>query len=120
VKGSLGACEDAMAATRRTLKRDGNLLGRNDFHGNGLLISVEVQVLDPRPSALGIVLVVAVIVSAATASALARQYGAEFAICGRGFGACFFFLLRFGVEAREEVADDKVCYQRLLCVSESK
>ena len=43
-------------------------------------------------------------------SSLACEYSVEFAICGGGFGACFFLLLGFGVESRQEVAYDEVCY----------
>jgi len=43
-------------------------------------------------------------------SPLAGQDGVEFAIRSGGFGACFFLLLGFGVESRQEVAYDEVCY----------
>lgn len=93
------------------VERDGYLLWRNNFHGYCLLVRVEIQVLYPRPSAPPLVLVVAVIVSAAVfLSPLPGQYGVEFASRGRGFGACFFLLLCFRVESRQEVAYDEVCY----------
>lgn len=57
-------------------------------------------------------LIVAIIVSMAL-SPLACQYGVELARCGARFGACFFLLLGFGVEACEEVANDEVCDQGL-------
>jgi hypothetical protein len=44
---------------------------------------------------------------------LARKNGVEFARGGGGFGACLLLLLGFGVEAGQQIADDKVGNQRL-------
>jgi hypothetical protein len=48
---------------------------------------------------------------------LARENGVEFARGGGGFGACLLFLLGFGIEAGQQIADDKVGNQRLGGVS---
>lgn len=99
---------------QRTVKADRNLLGRNDLHGNRLLIRAQVQILYSRPPIPPLRVFLVAVILAIALPPLARQYGVEFAVCGRGFGACFLLLLGFGVEAREQVADDKVGYQGLI------
>jgi hypothetical protein len=59
-------------------------------------------------SSLG--LVIAIVVSAMALSPLPCQDGVEFPRRGRGFGACFLFLLGFGIEAREQIPYDEVGY----------
>ena len=100
-----------MGLSRLTLKADGNLLGRNDFHGNCLFVRVEIEVLYPWPSMPRVRLVVIfTIILAIAFSPFTCENSIEFASCGRGLCAGFFFLLGFGIEAREQVANDEVGY----------
>jgi len=86
---------------RHTFKTNRNLLGRNDFHRNRLLIRIQIQLRYPRPQTTPLKLLITVILSSTpTLSPLAGQYGVEFARRGRRFRTCFFLLLGFGVEAR--------------------
>ena len=97
--------------SRLTLKAHGNLFGRNNLHGNGLFVRVQIQVLYPWASVPRIRLVfIFAVVLAIAFPPFACENGVEFACCGCGFGAGFFFLLGFRIEAREQVADDKVGY----------
>ena len=90
-------------ASLHTIKAHGNLLGRNNLHSDGLLIAVQDQLLHARPSVPRILVLVVVfaVVLAVALPALAVEDGIEFASCGGGFGACFFFRLSVGVESRE-------------------
>ena len=100
-----------MRLSQLTFKAHGNLFRRNHFHGNGLFVRVQIQVLYPRPSMPRVRLVVIfAIVLAVTFPPFTCKNGVEFACCGRGFGAGFFLLLCVGIEAREQVANDKVGY----------
>lgn len=92
-----------------TIKANGDLLGRNNLHGNRLLVRIQIEILYPWSPAAPLGLFVAVVLAIALA-AFARQYGVELARGGRCFGASFFLGLGIWVEAREEVADDKVRY----------
>lgn len=112
VSSVLPAVAGAVLGARRTLEADGNLLGRHHLHGNRLLVRVEVEVLYPRAAVARVCLVIAVVLAVALA-ALAGQDGVELAGGGRCLGAGLFLLLGVGVEAREQVADDKVGDQRL-------
>lgn len=102
------------AIVGRTIESHGNLLGRHDLHGNGLLVAVQHQLLHARASGARLVAIVmvAVVVAVALAS-LAAEDGVEFAGRGGGFGASLFLLLRVRVKASEQVADDKVGDQGL-------
>ena len=91
-----------------TIKRDRNLLWRNNLHGNRLLVCIQVEVLYPRPPVPRVCILVFAVILVVALPPFAGQYGVELACGGRGFGACFFFLLGFRVEAGEEVADYKV------------
>jgi hypothetical protein len=104
---------DGLLCFQHTLERDGDLLGRNDLHGDGLLIRVEIQLLYPGPSASRFGIVIAVVVSRRATPPLPRQYSAEFAGRRGGFGACLLLLRGFGIKTGEQVADNEVCYQRL-------
>jgi hypothetical protein len=96
--------------SRHTLECNGNLLGRDDLHSDGLLIRVEVQLLYPGSSASRFGFFVAVVVSARAASPLSRQYSAELAGRSGGFGACLLLLRSFRVKTSEQVANNEVCY----------
>lgn len=107
--------DDAVEAAN-VLKRDGDLLGRDHLHGDGLLVRAQVQVGDARPpvARVGRVVVGIILAVALAPPRLAGQDGVELAGRGRGFGAGFFLGLGLGVEAREEVADDEVGDERLV------
>jgi hypothetical protein len=99
-----------MESSRLTLKAYGNLFGRNDLHGNCLFVRVQIEVLYPWPPRARVRLVVVFTVVLAIAfPPFTCENGIEFASGSRGFGPGFFFLLGFRIEAREQVADDKVC-----------
>ena len=103
-----------------TFKTHGNLVGRNHFHGNVLLVARQLQILypdsafsppsSPSPTIFIIVTVVAVVTVVARLSRLVRQYGAQPAIYGRRLFLCIFLLLSFRVEAGEQVPNDEIRY----------
>lgn len=91
-----------MDLSRLTLKADRNLLGRNDFHGNCLFVRVEIEVLYPWPSMPRVrLIIIFTVILAITFPPFTCENGIEFASRGRSLCAGFFFLLGFGIEARE-------------------
>lgn len=69
------------------------------------------------PSSPAVIVGVAVAIIAVPVSGFVGEYASELAVRGQCFALGFFFLLRFGVEALEEVPDDEVGYYRLYRLS---
>lgn len=104
---------DDRVQAANVVKRHWDLLGRDDLHGDGLLVAVQDQLLHARAPAPWAVPVVFTVVLAVAFAPFAGENGVEFAGCGGGLGACLFLLLGVGVEAGKQVADDEVGYEGL-------
>lgn len=98
---------DDRVETADVVKGDWDFFGRDDLHGDGLLVAAQHQILHARPAVVLVLVVVAVVLAIALAP-FAAQDGVEFARCGGGFGTRLLLLLGVRVESCEQVADDKV------------
>lgn len=95
-----------------TFERDGYLFGRDDFHGNGLLVGREHQLIAVQPLPDAVLLLILFVF-------LPGEYTLQLAVGGDGFLAGFFLGGGVGIELGEEVADNEV-HQHWLHASVSR